>query len=248
MQLVLYIRRNLLFMYMFNSSLEAYLNMKMVLECRNFPVESMRNLISIKHEQIMSLTLPSGSKVLIMDMFFETLMMILYSGLFYWKVPPSLPSLAQAKAFTDQGTEFLSDFQDFLNKWLIENRTTSQDHPESDGMVERILKTVKKALCKYGLQIGHVSDWDLQLPWLDKVYRFSKQASLASFSPYKLIFGREIELPTSIRSKISGVLKFVWIPLCSKSKWSKDNSISSKCKSSNHNNSSKWGHLKWRHS
>jgi hypothetical protein len=50
-------------------------------------------------------------------------------------------------------------------------------------------------------------------------YRFSKQASLASFSPYMLLFGREPELPIAIRRKVSGVVQFdnpdVWIQVCS---------------------------------
>jgi hypothetical protein len=33
------------------------------------------------------------------------------------------------------------------------------------------------------LNKGHHGDWDLQLPWIAMGYRFSKQASLASFSP-----------------------------------------------------------------
>jgi hypothetical protein len=102
---------------------------------------------------------------------------------------------------------------------LIDHRTTSRDHPEADGLAERLVQTVKRALRKYGLQIGHVSDWDLQLPWLAMGYRFSKQASLASFSPYMLLFGREPELPASIRRKISGVVQFenpdMWIQVCS---------------------------------
>jgi hypothetical protein len=66
---------------------------------------------------------------------------------------------------TDQGTEILGNFQDLLKKCLIDHHTTSQDHPEADGLAERIVQTVKRALPKYGLQIGHVNDWDLQLPW-----------------------------------------------------------------------------------
>jgi hypothetical protein len=78
---------------------------------------------------------------------------------------------------------------------------------------------MKRALRKYSLQIVHVSDWDLQLPWLVMGYRFSKQASLASFSPYMLLFGREPELPRAICRKVSGVVQFdnpdVWIQVCS---------------------------------
>jgi hypothetical protein len=115
---------------------------------------------------------------------------------------------APVEVLTDHGTEFLGDFQDLLNKCLIHYCTTSQDHPEADGLAERIVQTVKRALRKYGLQIGHVSDWNLQLPWLAMGYRFSKQASLASFSPYMLLFGREPELPAAIRRKVGGVVQF----------------------------------------
>jgi hypothetical protein len=44
------------------------------------------------------------------------------------------------------------------------------------------------------------------LPWLAMGYRFSKQASLAFFSPYMLLFGREPELPLAIRKKVSRVV------------------------------------------
>jgi hypothetical protein len=51
-------------------------------------------------------------------------------------------------------------------------------------------------------------------------YPFDNQASLASFPPYMLLFGREPELPTAIRRKVSGVVQFenpdLWIQVCSK--------------------------------
>ena len=50
-------------------------------------------------------------------------------------------------------------------------------------------------------------------------YRFSKQASLASFSPYMLLFGREPDLPMAIRRQINGVVQMdnpdVWVEVCS---------------------------------
>jgi hypothetical protein len=126
---------------------------------------------------------------------------------------------APAEVLTDQGTKFLDDFQDLLNKFLIDHRTTSRDHLEADGLAERLVQTVKRVLRKYGLQSGHVSDWDLQLPWLAMGYRFGNQASLAFFSRYMLLFGREPELPMVIQRKVSGVMQFdnpdVWIQVCS---------------------------------
>jgi hypothetical protein len=57
---------------------------------------------------------------------------------------------------------------------------------------------MKHGLWKHGLHKGHIQNWDLQLPWLAKGYRLSRQASLSSFSPYFLLFGHEPELLASI--------------------------------------------------
>jgi hypothetical protein len=48
---------------------------------------------------------------------------------------------------------------------------------------------------------GHHNSWDLELPWLNMGYWFSK-ASLATFSPYFLLYGWDQVLPTFIRSKV----------------------------------------------
>ncbi|OAE19976.1 hypothetical protein AXG93_1558s1000 [Marchantia polymorpha subsp. ruderalis] len=41
---------------------------------------------------------------------------------------------------------------------------------KADGLAERMVQTVKRALRKYGLQKGHLGDWDIQLPWLAMGY------------------------------------------------------------------------------
>jgi hypothetical protein len=56
------------------------------------------------------------------------------------------------------------------------------------------------------LKKGHHGDWDLQLPWIAMGYRFSKQASLASFSSYYLLFGRHLVLPKAIQTDVDSVL------------------------------------------
>jgi transposase-like protein len=81
---------------------------------------------------------------------------------------------APAKVLTDQVMEFQGEFQVLCDKALINHRTTSRDHPEVDGLVEREVQTVKRALRKYGLQKGHLGDWDIQSPWLAMGYRFSR--------------------------------------------------------------------------
>jgi hypothetical protein len=47
--------------------------------------------------------------------------------------------------------EFQGEFQVLCDKALIDHRTTSQDHPKANGLVERVVQTVKRALHKYGL-------------------------------------------------------------------------------------------------
>ncbi len=58
---------------------------------------------------------------------------------------------APAEVLTDQGTKFQGEFQVLCDKALIDHRTTSRDHLEANGLAERVVQTVKRALRKYGL-------------------------------------------------------------------------------------------------
>lgn len=73
---------------------------------------------------------------------------------------------APAKMLTDKGIEYQGEFQVLCDKALIDHWITSRDHPEADGLAERIVQTVKRALRKYDMQKGHLGDWDIQLSWL----------------------------------------------------------------------------------
>lgn len=106
---------------------------------------------------------------------------------------------APAVILTDQGKEFEGEFDALCHQALVDHRTTSRDHPECDGLAERMVQTTKTALRKYGLIAGNHGTWDLQLPWLSMGYNFSRQASLATFSPYQLVYGREPVLAGSLR-------------------------------------------------
>jgi hypothetical protein len=46
---------------------------------------------------------------------------------------------ASAEVLTDQGEEFQGKFAVLLQKLLIDHRTTSRDHPQSDGLAERMV-------------------------------------------------------------------------------------------------------------
>jgi hypothetical protein len=45
------------------------------------------------------------------------------------------------------------------------------------------------------------------LPWIAMGYRFSRQASLASYIPYQLLYGREPILTSFIREKLAYVVE-----------------------------------------
>jgi hypothetical protein len=96
---------------------------------------------------------------------------------------------APAEVLTDQGDEFLGVFDELLTRLMIDHRRTSRGHPQADGLAERMVQTIKKALQKFCL-VYNKHHWDQFLPWIAMGYRMSRQASLAGFSPYYLLIGR----------------------------------------------------------
>ena len=112
---------------------------------------------------------------------------------------------APAEVLTDQGEEFQGEFAELLTKLLIDHRLTSRDHPQSDGLAERMVQTVKEALRKYVLKSDR-HHWDVQLCWIAMGYRMSRQNSLAGYSPYFLLFGRWPIIGTAIKKVYSKVV------------------------------------------
>jgi transposase InsO family protein len=56
---------------------------------------------------------------------------------------------APAEILTDQGDEFQGEFAELLESLLIDHRETSRSHPQSNGLTERMVQTIKMALRKY---------------------------------------------------------------------------------------------------
>jgi hypothetical protein len=46
---------------------------------------------------------------------------------------------ACVECFTDQGSEFIGGFQDLLDHALVDHRQISRDHPQADGIVEKMV-------------------------------------------------------------------------------------------------------------
>ena len=55
---------------------------------------------------------------------------------------------ALGEGLTDQGREFQGEFQTLLSQHEITHRLSSREHRESDGLAERMVQTMKRALRK----------------------------------------------------------------------------------------------------
>ena len=97
---------------------------------------------------------------------------------------------------TDQGRDFESNLIKQVCELLeIEKTRTTAYHPESDGLVERLNKTLIGMLrsCVYENQ----KNWDTLLPKILLGYRSSVQAT-TGYSPFSLVYGREAMLPVDV--------------------------------------------------
>lgn len=97
---------------------------------------------------------------------------------------------------SDQGRSFESNvFQELCRLLNIHKTRTSPYHPQSDGLIERFNRTLLAMLSLF--VEANQSNWDALLPYVMMAYRSSVHAS-TGFSPYKVLFGREMVLPVDI--------------------------------------------------
>jgi hypothetical protein len=112
---------------------------------------------------------------------------------------------ACTKCLIDRLTDQGSKFQYLLDHALIDHRQTSRDHPQADGLVERMVQTCKKGLRKICL-IGNKEDWDLAVTYITMGYKMFKHAYLSLFFPYFLCFGKHPIPPSSIVAQMDQVV------------------------------------------
>jgi hypothetical protein len=108
---------------------------------------------------------------------------------------------APAEVLTDQGEEFEGEFAELLESLLIDHRVTFRNHPQSDGLAERMVQTIKAALRQDCLAYKKLH-WDQFLPLVAMGYRMSRQIFLAGFLPYFLLFGRHLVVGSRVRDII----------------------------------------------
>lgn len=99
------------------------------------------------------------------------------------------------RLITDNGTNFVSEAMHQVCLRLgISQSTTSVEHPQTDGLVERMNQTLKTALAPFAFK--YPEHWDEFLPFVTFGINTSKQAS-TGFTPFELMFGRKPTLPTT---------------------------------------------------
>ena len=96
---------------------------------------------------------------------------------------------APGEIITDRGGGFQREFDALCSKHDISHRLASRDHPQADGLAERMVQTMKRSLRKC-LCDGGGQRWDELLPYVSMGYRMSTHKSLG-YSPYFLMFGRD---------------------------------------------------------
>ena len=97
---------------------------------------------------------------------------------------------------SDRGTDFMSNlFRETCNLFRIDKTLTTPWRPQSDGMVERMNRTLGAMLRQYTSE--NQDDWDEYLPYCALAYNSSYHSS-TSYSPNFLMFGREFRVPLEL--------------------------------------------------
>lgn len=107
------------------------------------------------------------------------------------------------RLLTDQGRNFVSAlFKGLCHRLGIRKLQTTAYHPESNGVVERLHRTLTDSIAHFVRRDGR--DWDQWVPFALMAYRAIPHSS-TGFSPNFLLFGREVRTPTDpIRGTIEG--------------------------------------------
>jgi len=88
--------------------------------------------------------------------------------------------------------------KELYNSLHISQIRTLPYHPQTDGLVERFNKTLKSMLRRLVSKEG--KDSDRLLPYVLFAYREVPQ-STTGFSPFELLYGREVREPLNIREE-----------------------------------------------
>lgn len=97
------------------------------------------------------------------------------------------------RLLTDQGKNFTSELITATCRFLgIKKIRTTPYHPEGNGRLERLHRTLNESIAHFVRRDGR--DWDRWLPYALMAYR-SVPHSSTGYSPYFLLHGREMSMP-----------------------------------------------------
>ena len=100
------------------------------------------------------------------------------------------------KAINDQGKEFVNKLSTKLFEMTgTEQHITSAYHPQSNGLVERLNRTIKDSLIK---SLADRSNWVECLPAVMFAYRTAKHES-TRMTPFQIMYGRQAILPLEVQ-------------------------------------------------
>ena len=135
---------------------------------------------------------------------------------FYAKVTCRVQGIGELQ--TDNGTLFASkDFQDFCARSCTRNTYSTALHPQSNGMVERMNRTILTSL--RNVVNAQQNDWDEHLPTVEAVIN-STPAFATGHSPYLLLHGCQpinplenaiknpLEDPDTVQGTFAQILQF----------------------------------------
>jgi hypothetical protein len=124
--------------------------------------------------------------------------------------------LSPAEVVTDGGGEFEGAFHELLIKLGVDHRVTSPNHPQANGLAERMVGTIKRSLKRLFLVNPDHANWDLHVPWIVMGYVVTPQAA-SKISPYQALFAVPPIIPPSIRERIDVPVNFDDQELCAQS-------------------------------
>ena len=97
---------------------------------------------------------------------------------------------------TDQGRNFESSvFKELLKLLGVKKTRTTPLHPQSDGLVERLNRTLLQYLAMFVSE--HQRDWDEWIPMFLLAYRSARHEA-TQLTPAMILYGQELRLPLQL--------------------------------------------------
>jgi transposase InsO family protein len=111
---------------------------------------------------------------------------LLYEDIFKFGAPRRL--------ITENGSNLTSLVMKLMARQLrMRHSTTSVEHPQTDGLVERLNRTIKSVMAAY-VEVNPTT-WDDKLPFVTFAYNTAVRPSTKK-SPFEVFFGKKLVIPT----------------------------------------------------